>query len=165
MADELMPSLEGRIQQLGQVLQALVRDYAPNHLKGAIFVQVFMAPTRFTLSIRVENSAPVHKYGTADARAQEFGSGPNSVKSPTGEITIVPVNHTYLVFEGTNDWEGQIVFTRHVSSPGIKPYEGRGYIAPAIEEFKGTVLPSIDPGIREYVNIAIRKSFPGAGHK
>ncbi len=162
MADELMDSLAPRIQQLGEVLQTVVRDYAPVHLKGYIFVQTFIAETRATLSIRVENNMPVQKYGSADARAQEFGSGPRSITEPGPEITIVPVNGTFLVFEGTNDWAGQIVHTRHVSSPGIHPFEGRGYIRPAIEEFKNTVLPSIDPTVQEAINIAIRKSFPGA---
>ncbi len=163
--EPLMAELAPRVEQLGVALQSLVRDYAPSHLKGYIMVQVFAAPTRFTLSLRVENTMPVQKYGSADAMAQEYGSGPQSETRPTGEILIVPVHGTYLVFEGTNDWAGQIVHTTKVTSPGIRPFEGRGYVRVAIEEFKKTVLPSIDPDIKDVVNLTIRKSFPGAKTK
>lgn len=166
MADDILMSIEGRLQQLGDALQVLVRDYAPVHLKGAIEVQTFVAPTRVTISIRVQaGQQPVQKYGTEDAAAQEFGSGPRSTKGSEWNGIIVPVNRTYLVFEDTNEYEGQIIHTKLVHSPGINPYQGRGYVRPAIEEFKSTVLPSIDPDIRQAVNIAIRKSFPGAGKK
>ena len=159
-----MTSLEGRIQQMGGVLQTLVRDYAPNHLKGYIFVQVFMAPTRATLSIRVENRMPVQKYGSADAAAQEYGMGAQNIRGDSKfDGHIYPVNGTWLVFPGTHEYEGQIVFTHAVTKhPGMAPYEHRGYLAPAIAEFKDTVLPSIDPDLRSSVNLAVRKSFPGA---
>lgn len=167
MADEIMAALEPRVQQMGQVLQTVVRDYAPVHLKGYIFVETFAGPTRFTLSIQVRNEEPVQKYGTADAGAQEYGQGAQNVKGDskfTGHI--YPINGTYLVFEGTHEYAGQIVHTMAVTKhPGMKPYEDRGYIAPAVKEFKGTVLPSIDPTLRESVSIAIRKSFPNAGKK
>ncbi len=163
MAGEITTVLEARIGQLALALQTLVRDYAPNHLKGFVVVNGTVTATRATLSIRVENTMPVQKYGSADAAAQEFGSGPSSTKGSSWDGSIVPVNGTYLKFY----WEkvGDIVYTTHVQSPGIRPYEGRGYVAPAIAEFKTTVLPSIDPDIRDAVNLAIRKSFPGATKK
>lgn len=167
MADDIIQSLEGRIQVLGKALQALVVDYAPNHLKGYITVNTSIAPTRATLSIRVENAAPVQKYGTADAAAQEYGMGGQNVKgNSTFGGVILPVNGQHLVFMGTHDFEGQLIFTPAVTKhPGSPPFEHRGYIAPAIAEFKNTVLPSIDPDIRDFINLAVRKSFPGAGRK
>lgn len=171
MADDLIMALEGRIEFLGQALQTVVRDYAPNHLKGYIFVRASVAPTRATLSLRVQNDNPQQKYGSADAAAQEFGMGGKSVSSippewKDGVGHILPINGVYLVFMGTHDYEGQLIFTPMVTKhPGSPPYEERGYIKPAIEEFKGTVLPSLDPDIRDFVSLAVRKSFPGAGKK
>lgn len=164
MAEEVMLALEGRIQQLADVLQVLVRDYAPNHLKSYVFVKASIAATRATLSVRVENTNPVQKYGSADAAAQEYGMGGQNVRGDSKFYGyIFPVNGTYLVFEGTHDWAGQIIHTTSVQHhPGSPPFEHRGYLGPAINEFKGTVLPSIDPNIKDAVNIAVRKSFPGA---
>lgn len=166
MADDFM-QLEGRIQQIGQSLQTLVRDYAPTHLKGYIFVQTFMAPTRATLSLRVENSNPAQKYGSADAAAQEYGMGGKNIRGDSRfHGVILPVNGTHLVFMGTHEYEGQLIFTPMVTKhPGSPPYENRGYITPAIEEFKNTVLPSIDPELRSMVHIAVRRSFPGVSKK
>lgn len=164
MAEDLFLTIEARVQRLGEVLQTVVRDYAPNHLKGYIFVQTSIAPTRATLSIRVENQMPVQKYGSADAGAQEYGMGAQNIRGDSKfDGHIYPVNHTYLVFMGTHEYEGQLIFTQAVNKhPGMRPFEGRGYIAPAVKEFKSTVLPTIDPDIKDFVNIAIRKSFPGA---
>ena len=90
MSEEIMASLDGRVSRLAQVLQTTVEDFAPVHLKGAIYVKVFAGSTRYTISLRVEgNQQPVQKYGTKDALAQEYGSGPRSVTKPTAnEIDI-----------------------------------------------------------------------------
>lgn len=168
MADDLIMALEGRIEFLGQALQTLVRDYAPVHLKDYIFVRASVAPTRATLSLRVENSNPLQKYGSADAAAQEFGMGGKSI-SPippqwkNGVGVILPINGTYLVFMGTHEYEGQVIFTESVTKhPGSPPYQERGYIEPAIQEFKGTVIESLDPDIREYIHVSVRRYFPGS---
>lgn len=164
MAEEFMAALEGRISYLANVLQTTVVDFAPVHLKGYIDVKVTELTTRFVITVKVRNENPQQKYGTSDAAAQEYGMGDKNVQ---GDSTfyghIYPVNGTYLVFMGTHDYEGQLIFTRAVTRhPGSPPFENRGYVGPAIREFAKTVLPSIDPDIHSAVGISIRKSFPGA---
>lgn len=162
-----MAALEGRVVFLGQALQTLVRDYAPAHLQEAVTVRVTAGATRFTLNLQVDATLnPAQKYGTRDAAAQEYGQGDRSERTPQwkdGVGVILPVNGTHLVFEGTHDYEGQLIVTTAVTKhPGMYPYQNRGYVRPAITEFKTTVQPTLDPDIRNAVRISIRKSFPGA---
>lgn len=166
MADELTTSIEGRISYLANVLQNLVKDYAPNHLKRAVHAVAKLEGDQARIQLTVDRGEyPYQKNGSMDARAQEFGSGLKGQYGTTNYIPIVPKNREYLAFY----WEvkqpnfhylpdGRVMF-RRVESPGINPYEGRGYVRVALVEFKKTVAPSLDPDIRKAVHLIISRSF------
>lgn len=160
MADEITTSIEGRISYLANVLQNLVKDYAPNHLKRAVHAIAKLEGDQARIQLTVDQGEyPYQKYGSRDARAQEFGSGEKAEQGTLGKISIIPVNGTYLVFPGTNQWAGQTIRTTHVSSPGIMKYQGRGYVRVALVEFKKVVIPSLDPDIRRAVHLIVTRSF------
>jgi len=80
--------------------------------------------TKNTVSITIETSAA--------GMAYEYGSG---LHDPKGAhfIDINAKNAPNLVFEGTNQFEGQIIQTPHVNHPGVAP---RPFLQPAKDKHR-----------------------------
>ncbi len=66
---------------------------------------------------------------------------------------IDPVKGKYLVFEGTNLWAGQIVFTKHVEHPGIK---ARPFVKPAREKNREKNLKELREAVGRNIRLQIR---------
>lgn len=164
MPSRVSNAIYQRLEFLRSVLQRTVREFAPSHLRQ--YIKVERARDGETVILRVSvniRANPAQKYGSKDARAQEFGSGLRAQIGQTGYISIVPKRRRFLKFAGTNDWEGQTIFTQHVNSPGIPAANsGEGYIRPAIREFESVLIPQLDPTIRQAVNFEVRTWFPNA---
>lgn len=153
-----------RVEVLGKMLLSFAQDYAPYHIRPAIKVAVEVEDAVAVIKLTADrNTIIAPKYGTLDARAQEFGSGDNAEgpRAKRGKILIAPVNADWLVFPGTNEWEGQTIRVKLVRSPGIKRWQGTGYMKPAIHDLKGQIIPTLDPDIREEVDLTIRQYFGG----
>lgn len=157
-------------------LTILAKGFAPNHLKPYIQSRVEDSGDN-TAIIRItvdKNANPAQKGGSADARAQEYGSGIHSKKyGQKNFITILPKNRTVLAFP----WEvasqapdrfkflpdGRVMLAS-VQSPGIEAANGgEGYIAPAIKELKKRGKAELSADVRQAILSDIRKSFGHAG--
>lgn len=147
---------------LGKVLQEIARAYAPHHLVPAIKVTVEVQDSLAIIRLIADrNFDPLQKWGSLDARAQEAGSGIWATRGTKGYIPIIPVNGDWLVFRGTNEWEGKTIRVRRVSHPGTKMYKDRGYLKPAVRDFKKDVLPMLNQDIKDEIDAVIRNSFGG----
>lgn len=151
-----------RIDYMSNVLMEVAKGYAPKHLISAIRVTTEIDGGTAIIRLYADRNAnPLQKWGSLDARAQEFGSGLQATKGKKDFIPIIPVNATWLVFPGTHEWEGQVIRIKRVRHPGTPMYQGRGYLKVAVTEFKKYVIPMIDPDIRKEIHLVIRQSFGG----
>lgn len=143
-------------------LSTLIKNNAPNHLKKGIQVHAD-EPTEGRVVISIEAKGP-------DAHAQEYGSGLHTdgrkgakAKYPIPKVPTTPPH--FLEFLGTNQFDGWLIRTRQVQHPGIQKYEGKGYIAPAVKEFRNKIKEK-GSGLRQEIRTAIlgeiKKSFSGA---
>lgn len=104
------------------------------------------------------------KYGSADAAAQEFGSGLHSTRGPKAKYPIVPRNKKFLAFhwEKANDSIPRLpdgrVMLMSVMHPGI---ESRPYIKPAVTELRRTLRGEVDTDIRESIKVSMAEAFKG----
>jgi len=143
-------------------LTSLAKSYAPTHIKPYIHSKVEdTGDGVYIIRITADRGAnPIQKYGSLDARAQEYGSGIRARRGGKGMIDIVPKTQPNLVFAGTNEWEGYIIRTKHVSSPGIPAAnDGAGYIAPAVNELRARGKAELQQDIRQAILSDIRRSF------
>lgn len=163
MASRLSTALRRRLEALAGSLKQEIQDRAPSHLKDAVSTEVHQSGEDIFIKVVVDADRSIQKYGHGDARAREFGSGLHAQIGETGFIVIKPKQAKYLVFEGTNEFEGQTIVIRRVNSPGVEAAnEGEGYIRPAIQEFQDRLVPQLDPSIREEVDLTFRMAFPHA---
>lgn len=157
-----------KIERMAIVLREIAKGYAPKHLIPYVHTQVEVDESAGKAIIRLiadRNANPLQKWGSLDARAQEYGSGEHSSRGKKDLIPIVPVNGAWLVFKGTNEWEGKTVRTKLVRSPGIPMYKGEGYIRRAAREFKKQVIVFLDADIRHDIAVVFRESFGGRVNK
>lgn len=158
------------------MLTTIAKEFAPNHIKPYISSSKKAegdGTYSITVSVRMKDN-PEHKYGSMDARAQEFGSGIRAslTRAPLahlGLITIVPRDKSMLAFH----WDkadptkhnmlpdGRVAFTS-VKSPGIFPYKGEGYLGPAISELKYKGKSDLDPDIRAAILGDLNEAFKHA---
>lgn len=87
-----------------------------------------------------------------EAAAYEWGSGIHDPNSPH-YITIRPKRKKYLVFEGTNDFAGQTIFTQHVEHPGV---EARPYLKPAIEETRAKNKEDLNKEVSSKIRLLVK---------
>jgi len=89
--------------------------------------------------------------------AFEYGSGIHDPKHPH-YVDITAKNAPNLVFNGTNEKEGQIIVTPHVNHPGVAP---RPFLKPAKErhreEIKRRISEEVGSNIRLYVRAMAKK--------
>lgn len=157
------------------MLTSIAKEFAPNHIAPYIKSRTGdLGEGIATITVSVDVRAnPLPKYGTLDARAQEFGSGEraSSINNPRADhqkIPIYPKNRRFLAFH----WEvadqnperfkflpdGRVLMS-HVESPGIHPYKGVGYLRPAIEELRYKGKTDLDADIRNAITGDIREMF------
>ncbi len=84
-----------------------------------------------------------------EAPAYEWGSGLHDTKNGPHFIDIYGRNTFLLTFEGTNQFEGQLIQKQHVNHPGVKP---RPFIKPAVEKHRA----ALKQAVREEVNKNLR---------
>lgn len=89
---------------------------------------------------------------TKAGMAFEKGSGLYDPKSPH-YIEIVPKNKPHLIFEGTNEFDGQLIVTDHVNHPGVKP---RPFIQPAREKHREEMKKVIREEVGKNMRLVIR---------
>lgn len=135
-------------------LTTIAREFAPIHLKEHIHSSVKeLGEGTFVISVGVNlDELPLQKYGTLDAKAQEYGQ-------PSHPID--PVNKKYLSFY----WEkmGSWVNLPHVNHPGHAPYKGLGYLRPAITEVLAESRGKLVGELRDAIMGDIHDSFKGGG--
>lgn len=94
------------------------------------------------------------------ARAFEYGSGEHAKRGGTGKYIITPKGYSSgkpnLVFEGTNEWAGQIILTPIVHHPGVSP---RPFLTPAVQKNKERIKQMLGEEFTQYVSKAIRFSW------
>lgn len=94
------------------------------------------------------NQVTINVLMSRTAMAFEKGSGLHDPKNPHF-IEIAPKNKPYLVFEGTNAFQGELIKTKHVNHPGVAP---KPFLEPAKEkwqpEFKKAIAEEAGKNIR-----------------
>jgi hypothetical protein len=147
---EIATSWSGQIQSLAESL-------APAHVRPAISVRTEVNETQAVITISASKSI------VPDAIAQELGSGLRATQGPKKFIDIYPKRGTYLIFDGTNAWAGQTIFTKHVNHPGINPAnEGKGYIMPAVQEVVAKGKAELSQAVRSAISVTIKQAFTSA---
>jgi hypothetical protein len=162
MANQVASALLRSARSYAGQLTSLIKSYAPVHLQKGVKVHAD-EPTEGKVIIHIEARG-------ADAHAQEYGSGLHTdgrkgtkAKYPIPKIPTTPPH--FLVFQGTNQFDGWLIRTRQVQHPGIEKFKGKGYIAPAVKEFRAKIKQK-GGGLRQEIRQAIlgeiKKSFVGA---
>ena len=153
-----------RIRGMAGQLTSLAKSYAPSHLQAGISTSV---EEKQSGNIRIKITAR-----GADAHAQEYGSGlrvDRRVGSPH-KYTIAPKNGgKYLAF----NWEvannnperfsflpdGRVILPS-VQHPGIEKYKGRGYLAPAVRDFRNKIKSKdVTDELKRSILSDIKKAF------
>lgn len=172
MANQVTSALLRSARSYAGQLTSLIKSFAPVHLQKGIKVHAD-EPTEGRIIINIEAKG-------SDAHAQEYGSGlhTDGRKGVKAKYPIFPKpGHKLLAF----NWEianqnpdkfhflpdGRVILPS-VMHPGITKYKNRGYIAPAVKEFRAKIRQK-GSGLRQELRQAflgeIRKSFTGAGKK
>lgn len=178
MSERLTSALKRRAISWAGQLTKLAKGFAPNHLKRYIISRVEQKGTGFIIRTTVNRNAnSIEKYGSADARAQEYGSGLKARRGAKRKYPIKPKNKRILAFH----WEvatrsemeagrpGKFMFApdgrvlmHQVNHPGIPPANsGQGYIRPAVKELKKRGKKELSADIRQAILGDLRQSFGG----
>lgn len=182
MSQRLKNALFRRAVSWAGQLTVLAKNFAPSHLKPYIHSRVEdKKDGEFIIRTYVNrNENPQEKYGSADARAQEYGSGLRARRGKKEKYPIKPKpGHPYVAFY----WEvatrsemeagspgkfkflpdGRVYFPQ-VNHPGIKAANnGQGYIAPAVKELKLRAKKELTKDIRDAILGDLRQSFGRKG--
>lgn len=171
MSDRLQNSLKRLTASWAGQLTKLAKDLAPAHLRPYIHSKVEDKDgVSFVVRTYVNrNENPIDKYGSADARAQEYGSGLRARRGSKTKYTIAPKNKPFLIFPWevatqnpehfvlTKDGNVVLPYVRH---PGIKAAnEGKGYIGPAQAEVRMRAKAQLGKEIRDVILGDLRESF------
>lgn len=171
MADSSIPAaLKRRATAWAGQLTKMARELAPAHVQPAISSHI-EEKENGTFIIRITADRSV----APDARAQEYGSGLHARRGPKHLIPILPKSGKYLAFfweVATNSPEsfrmtpdGKVLLTS-VKHPGIEAAnEGKGYIAPAVNELRSRGRAELDTDVRQAILSDIRRSFGHANQR
>jgi hypothetical protein len=178
LSERLTNALKRRAASWAGQLTRLAKSFAPDHLKPYIFSRVEQKDSKIIIRTTANRKAnPIEKYGSADARAQEYGSGLHARRDKKGKYPIRPKEKKILAFY----WEvatrsememgkpGKFTFApdgrvlmHQVNHPGIKAANnGQGYIRPAIKELKRRGKTELKADIRQAILGDLRQSFGG----
>lgn len=135
-------------------LTSLAKSFAPEHLKDYISSKVEPrdpnAP-QYSITLSVDTQAVQSpNYGTLDAPAQEFGSPPHTIRAKFWP---------WLVFDGTNEFEGKKIYASSVNHPGMEKYQGRGYLKPAIDAIVERGITELSEDVRQAILEDLRMAF------
>lgn len=171
MSKRLSAVLKRRAIAWASQITILAKAFAPAHLRPYIHSRVENKGEgeviiRTTVN-RGEN--PLEKYGSADARAQEYGSGLRARRGPKQKYPIRPKNKKLLAFywevanqnptEFTFAPDGRVLLPS-VNHPGIKAAnEGQGYIGPAQKEIRKRGKKELKADIKQAILGDLRESF------
>lgn len=173
MTQRLFNRLKRRAISWSGQLTRLAKAFAPNHLRPFIHSHVETKDDgRFVIRISVNrNERPLEKYGSADARAQEYGSGLRARRGAKRKYPIVPKDKKVLAFhwEVADSNPQNFKFTPNgkvllgsVQHPGIQAAnQGKGYIAPAMKELKKRGKAELKDDVRQAILGDLRQSFGG----
>lgn len=100
--------------------------------------------TKNTLTINIKTSRA--------GMAFEHGSGIHDPKHPH-YIDIDAKNVPNLIFEGTNEFEGQIIRTPHVDHPGVAP---KPFLQPAKDKHRQEIKRKIAEEVGRNMRLAVR---------
>jgi len=157
------------ISWAGQLTQ-LAKSFAPAHLRPYIHSRVEEQQTKFIIRTTVNRKEnPLPKYGSADARAQEYGSGLQARRGAKRKYPIVPKTGKFLAFrwdvaDANPDQfkilpDGRVLLPK-VNHPGIQAAnQGQGYIGPAVKELRKRARKELDLDIRQAILGDLRQSF------
>ena len=170
MSTRLTDNIRRRSISWAGQLTKLAKANAPAHLRPYIHSRVEDKDGKLVLRVyinRRENQA--QKYGSMDARAQEYGSGIRARRGSKQKYIIRPKNKKILAFH----WEvadanpenftfapdGRVLL-HSVNHPGIKAAnDGKGYIAPAMNELRRRARKELDKDVRQAILGDLRVSF------
>lgn len=168
MANQVASALLRSARSYAGQLGTLIKSLAPVHLKDNVQAHAD-EPSEGVIRIHVEVRGK-------DAHAQEYGSGLHTdgrkgakerypiPKTAGGKLLAFhwdvananPEKFTFLP-------DGRVLL-KSVMHPGIEKYKGRGYVQPAIKEFRAKIKQK-GSGLREEVRQAIlgeiNRSFKG----
>lgn len=88
-----------------------------------------------------------------EAPAYEWGSGLHDTKGSPHFIDIYATNVPNLIFEGTNEWEGQLIRVPHVNHPGVK---AKPFIKPAVDKHRAALKQAVREEVNKNLRISIR---------
>lgn len=171
MTRRITSALRRRATNWAGQLTRIAREFAPPHLRGYISTRVEeRGGDSYALMLSVKKVEGPPHVGSMDAAAQEYGSGEHAENSPH-KIPILPKNGKYLVFKWDkvdyHDFphtpDGKVVLTK-VEHPGIRPYQGVGYLRVAINELKAKGSRELSEDVRQAILGDISESFRHA-HK
>ena len=160
----LKGTLKAKATSWAGQLTKLARSYAPSHVRPAISSHV-EEKGEGTFIIRITADRKI----APDARAQEYGSGLRARRGAKKKYPIVPKEKKLLAFY----WEvasanpqyfqflpdGRVVFSS-VQHPGIEAAnEGKGYIAPAVNELRKRGRQELTKEVKAAILDDIRRSF------
>lgn len=161
MTGRIKSALQRRATAWAGMLTKLAKEFAPNHLKGAISSRTEeRGEDTYAIILTAKKGE-----GTMDAAAQEYGSGLRAENDPH-IIEIVPKNGPYLVFKWDkvdasqfrHTVDGKVMLT-HVNHPGIFPYRGIGYLRPAINELRAKGRQELTEDVRMAILGDLSESF------
>lgn len=160
MSTRLKGSLGALAKNWAGQITHLAKSFAPNHLKNKISSKsVEVGEGRWSITTTAVG---------ADARAQEYGSGLR-VKDNRRKKAKYPIKgKPFLLFKWDIadaspdkfkfDDKGRVILPQ-VMHPGIHPYKGEGYIAPAIKEIRKKARKALDPIVRKAILGDLNQSF------
>lgn len=111
-----------------------------------------IAKVKTDKAIVTKNTLTINIKTTRAGMAFEHGSGLHDPDNPHF-IDIDAKNHPNLVFEGTHEFEGQIIRTPHVNHPGVAP---RPFIQPAKDKHREEIKKKIADEVGRNIRLAIR---------
>lgn len=174
MSKRLSAALKRRAISWAGQISKLAKAFAPNHLRPYIHSRVEVKEDK-TFIIRTtvnRKENPLPKYGSMDARAQEYGSGLKARRGTKAKYPIRPKpGNKVLAFhwEVANQNPEQFSFLPDgrvmlpsVMHPGIQAAnQGKGYIGPAQAEIRKRGKAELKNDIRTAILGDLRESFGG----
>jgi len=88
-----------------------------------------------------------------EAPAYEWGSGLHDTKGSPHFIDIYATNVPNLIFEGTNEFEGQIIRVPHVNHPGVAP---KPFIAPALDKHRAALKKAVTEEVGKKLRVYLK---------
>lgn len=161
MSTRLKGSLGALAKNWAGQITHLAKGFAPNHLKNNISSKsVEIGEGRWSITTTAVG---------ADAKAQEYGSGLRVKDNRRKKAKYLIKGNPFLLFKWDIadaappgkfkfDKKGRVILAQ-VMHPGIHPYNGQGYIAPAIKEIRKKARRELAPVVRKAILGDLNQAF------